>query len=253
MENIKIGCKGNAVIELQKLLGINADGDFGHKTEAAVIAFQKSKGLSADGIVGAKTWAALGVTNSDINIINKPLSVHLSSSKGRNIKYLVIHYTAGGSSKKGSALKCYDVWTNRQASCDFAVDDVDIVCFNNDIPNKYSWEVGDGKGKYGVTNINSIGIEICSNLKKGTSAAVPNHTGWYFTDAAINNAVKLSKYLMKKYNIPIDRVIRHYDASRKDCPGIVGWNTDIMYNEDGTRSNKKNNDSEWLKFKQKLK
>lgn len=48
-----------AVKELQTLLGVKVDGDFGLKTLAAVKAFQKSKGLVADGVVGPKTWAEL--------------------------------------------------------------------------------------------------------------------------------------------------------------------------------------------------
>ena len=58
---------------------------------------------------------------------------------------------------------------------------------------------------------------------------------------------------MKKYNIPFDRVIRHYDASRKACPGIIGWNESALYNSDGSKTNKKNNSSEWIKFKNRLK
>jgi hypothetical protein len=56
---LRLGDKGDAVIELQNLLGIKPDGDFGPKTKRAVIAFQKSKGLLADGIVGRGTWGAL--------------------------------------------------------------------------------------------------------------------------------------------------------------------------------------------------
>ena len=29
---------------------------------------------------------------------------------------------------------------------------------------------------------------------------------------------------MKKYNIPKDHLIRHYDVNQKHCPGIIGWN-----------------------------
>ena len=248
---LKIGNKGEEVKRLQEALGINNDGIFGKQTEEAVKLFQKKNGLEVDGIVGDKTWAALGFKD-EINIIKMPLGVHISKAPNREIKYLAIHFTAGSSSKAGSAKSVKHVFEQRQASADFAVDDQDLVQFNPDLKNYYCWAVGDGNGKYGVTNKNSISIEICSSLKKGTSAAVPNHSGWYFTDAALENAVKLSKYLMKKYNIPIDRVIRHYDASRKICPGLVGWNDGTLYKEDGSKTKEKNNSNEWIKFKKKL-
>ena len=248
---LKIGNKGEEVKRLQEALGINNDGIFGKQTEEAVKLFQKKNGLEVDGIVGDKTWSALGFKD-EINIIKMPLGVHISKAPNREIKYLAIHFTAGSSSKAGSAKSVKHVFESRKASADFAVDDQDIVQFNPDLKNYYCWAVGDGNGKYGVTNKNSISIEICSSLKKGTSAAVPNHSGWYFTDAALENAVKLSKYLMKKYNIPIDRVIRHYDASRKSCPGLVGWNDGTLYKEDGSKTKEKNNSNEWIKFKKKL-
>lgn len=248
---LKIGNKGEEVKRLQEALGINNDGIFGKQTEEAVKLFQKKNGLEVDGIVGDKTWAALGFKD-EINIIKMPLGVHISKAPNREIKYLAIHFTAGSSSKAGSAKSVKHVFESRKASADFAVDDQDLVQFNPDLKNYYCWAVGDGNGKYGVTNKNSISIEICSSLKKGTSAAVPNHSGWYFTDAALDNAVKLSKYLMKKYNIPIDRVIRHYDASRKSCPGLVGWNDGTLYKEDGSKTKEKNNSNEWIKFKKKL-
>lgn len=248
---LKIGNKGEEVKRLQEALGITNDGIFGKQTEEAVKLFQKKNGLEVDGIVGDKTWAALGFKD-EINIIKMPLGVHISKAPNREIKYLAIHFTAGSSSKAGSAKSVKHVFESRKASADFAVDDQDLVQFNPDLKNYYCWAVGDGNGKYGVTNKNSISIEICSSLKKGTSAAVPNHSGWYFTDAALENAVKLSKYLMKKYNIPIDRVIRHYDASRKICPGLVGWNDGTLYKEDGSKTKEKNNSNEWIKFKKKL-
>ena len=248
---LKIGNKGEEVKRLQEALGINNDGIFGKQTEEAVKLFQKKNGLEVDGIVGDKTWAALGFKD-EINIIKMPLGVHISKAPNREIKYLAIHFTAGSSSKAGSAKSVKHVFEQRKASADFCVDDRDMVQFNPDLHNYYCWAVGDGNGKYGVTNKNSISIEICSSLKKGTSAAVPNHSGWYFTDAALENAVKLSKYLMKKYNIPIDRVIRHYDASRKSCPGLVGWNDGTLYKEDGSKTKEKNNSNEWIKFKKKL-
>lgn len=56
---LKVGSKGAAVKEVQTLLGIAADGDFGPFTEKAVRAFQKEAGLVVDGIVGPYTLAKL--------------------------------------------------------------------------------------------------------------------------------------------------------------------------------------------------
>ena len=63
---LKKGSKGNAVKEVQKALGLKADGVFGAYTEAAVKKYQKSKGLVADGIVGPKTFEKL-VGNSNMD------------------------------------------------------------------------------------------------------------------------------------------------------------------------------------------
>lgn len=51
--------KGELVKKVQMKVGVNADGNFGPKTEAAVRAFQKQHGLVPDGIVGPKTWKAI--------------------------------------------------------------------------------------------------------------------------------------------------------------------------------------------------
>lgn len=47
------------VAQLQKLLGVTEDGDFGPMTKQAVVNFQKNAGITADGIVGPQTVAAL--------------------------------------------------------------------------------------------------------------------------------------------------------------------------------------------------
>ena len=56
---LKIGDSGPAVVELQLLLGVEADSFFGSATEAAVQAFQARRGLFVDGIVGSHTWGLL--------------------------------------------------------------------------------------------------------------------------------------------------------------------------------------------------
>ena len=88
----------------------------------------------------------------------------------------------------------------------------------------YSWHCGDGHGKYGITNQNSLGIEICIE-KDGNP-----------TEATLQSTLELIKFLMKKYNISINNVVRHYDASRKKCP----------------KSFMKNNWCKWYEFKRTL-
>jgi len=53
------GAMGDAVKEIQKALGIQADGFFGAKTEQAVKEFQAAQSLDADGIVGPRTRAKI--------------------------------------------------------------------------------------------------------------------------------------------------------------------------------------------------
>jgi len=46
------------------------------------------------------------------------------------------------------------------------------------------------------------------------------------TEKTEENTIELIKSLMKKYNINIENVVRHYDASRKLCPqsfSKTGW------------------------------
>ncbi|MBN7759798.1 DUF3380 domain-containing protein [Nitratireductor aquibiodomus] len=56
---LSVGSKGQRVKELQRMLGVDADGHYGRRTKAAVIKFQVEHGLKNDGIAGPKTLAAL--------------------------------------------------------------------------------------------------------------------------------------------------------------------------------------------------
>ena len=264
MEVIKKGSKGEAVKKIQKALDVAADGVFGDNTESALKKFQSKAGLTPDGVVSEKTLAALtkytGSKAVADCVIYNPLSVHITPSKGRSIKYLAIHFTAGSSSIGGRAMNVKRTFETSQASADFCVDDRDIVQFNPDIKNNYCWAVGDSKkstcgaSMNGIAlNKNTISIEICSSCKSGFSVANANHEGWYFTEAAINNAVKIAKILMKTYNIPVERVVRHYDITGKLCPGIVGWNNYYVMSNDGKTKIRKNNSEQWQAFKARLK
>jgi cell wall-associated NlpC family hydrolase len=66
LPTLRRGNQGEYVRMLQQALnqegaGLEVDGKFGSKTEAAVKNFQQSNGLKADGICGPKTWEELGI------------------------------------------------------------------------------------------------------------------------------------------------------------------------------------------------
>lgn len=43
---------------------------------------------------------------------------------------------------------------------------------------------------------------------------------------------------MAKYNILIDRVVRHYETSGKHYHGVIDWNDDVIYNETTDKLNR---------------
>jgi peptidoglycan hydrolase-like protein with peptidoglycan-binding domain len=61
---LRRGMNGDFVSQLQRLVGLSPDGDFGAKTEAAVRAFQRTHDLVADGIVGPKSWQLLDLAKA---------------------------------------------------------------------------------------------------------------------------------------------------------------------------------------------
>lgn len=292
MQTLKLNSKGTEVQILQSLLHLTPDGSFGPKTQTALIAFQRQHSLTPDGICGAKTWAALGIlTAADLAkaqaaltggvqtpspaspsgssasqadtpaITLLPLHTHITHKPNRPILYLAIHYTAGSRSTAGSARAVHKVFTSRSASADFAVDDKEILQFNADPKNYYCWAVGDKRNTttggaslyFKVRNGNTINIEMCSTLDSGTTAVVPNHSGWHITEATFQNTVRLARHLMKKYNIPLSRVVRHYDITGKLCPGVNGWNDGPLYDSrTGKRINSTNTSSEWQRFLEAL-
>lgn len=147
-----------------------------------------------------------------------------SNRGGTPIKYIVVHDT-GNPSRGANATAHYNYFNggDRSSSADFFVDDTQVLCVN-DYYKFYTWHCGDGHGKYGITNRNSVGIEFCINVDSDR-------------DKTLERTALLVRELMQELNIPIDRVVRHYDASRKNCPQSMsgnGW-------------------AQWYKFKEKLK
>lgn len=156
------------------------------------------------------------------NIANK--SNYGGKRNTGNIKYLVYHYTSNdGDSDEGNGNHFHNHIV--KASAHYFVDDDSVT---QSVPDNYiAYSVG-GKCQsshhplYKVcTNSNSISIEMCDTVKNGVVE---------ITEATLENAITLGCLLMKKYNIPLDRVIRHYDVNGKLCPNCNGLLNDTNWN-----------------------
>lgn len=141
--------------------------------------------------------------------INKYHGKYNISNRITPVKYIVVHYTAGTGSARNNCI--YFSNGNRNASAHYFIDDTSIYEYAD--PKTYAtWHCGDGKGKYGITNANAIGIEVVN-------------TGSAFSEAEIERLTWLVQKLMADFNVPADRVVRHYDASRKSCPAYYVKNS----------------------------
>ena len=150
------------------------------------------------------------------------------------VQYIVIHYT--GSEGTAANNVSYFNGGDRGASAHYFVDRSGAAYEYCDPAKYYAWHCGGSlesshhpyHGK--CTNRNSVGIEICTHN---------NGKNWEFTAKAVAAAVELTKYLMQKFNVPADRVIRHWDVTGKSCPRVPGWGA-------------VGGDAEWKKFKARL-
>ncbi len=114
-----------------------------------------------------------------------------------DIDTIVIHYTGNNgdtAENNGNYFKNNVV----EASAHYFVDRTTVVRSVAD--KNIAWHAGDWD-----INSRSIGIEIAGSTKECAGAT-------------LENVITLTKELMKKYNIPKERVIRHYDANGKLCP-----------------------------------
>lgn len=150
--------------------------------------------------------------------------------KINTIKGIVVHYTA---SPMGTAIANRNYFENlknqttRYASAHY------IVGLQGEIiqcvpENEICYHVG--ATTYKTTKLGTypnnctIGVEMC-NI---------DTTGNFSTDT-YNMSVELCANLLKKYNLTIDGLFRHYDVTGKACPLLFV-----------------NNESKWLEFKSKV-
>lgn len=156
--------------------------------------------------------------------INKLLTtVNFSKSSTRKIKYIVIHYVGA---EGGAEQNCkYFQKQYRGASAHYFVGHKGEIwqCVAD---ANVAWHCGSSTGykHKECRNDNSIGIEMC--CRKSANGT------WYFEEETVKAAIKLTKTLMKNYNVPASNVIRHYDVTGKNCPApYVANNTKHKWND----------------------
>ena len=164
---------------------------------------------------------------------------------GNKPEYLVIHYFGGLSSAFGAAEWFKD--PRAQGSAHYCVDETDVIqhCVRD---QDGAWHCGAVGGLRYIhpycRNNNSIGIEMRPSKINRTSMNA-NDKDWYFDDRVVKNTIWLCVQLMKKYKIPIENVIRHWDVTGKICPApYVGAYYNTYYGTTG--------DQQWAKFKERL-
>jgi len=144
------------------------------------------------------------------------------------IKYIVIHYTANDGDTDENNGKYFKNNVVKSSAHYF----VDSDSVTQSVPDDYTaWAVGGsrwsnykttGGAKYysKCTNTNSISVELCDDVKNGVI---------YPSEKTIERAAQLVKSLMKKYNVPLSNVIRHFDVTGKPCPAY--WVDNNKWNE----------------------
>lgn len=182
------------------------------------------------------------------------LKTHIANKKNYGsarstgvIKYIVIHYTSNDGDTDENNGK-YFANNIVKASAHYFVDDDSVT---QSVPDNYvAWSVGGkrysdykstgGAKLYGkANNTNSISVELCDDVKNGVV---------YPSQATIENALVLVKELQKKYNIPTENVIRHFDVNGKKCPKY--WIDDAKWEKEfRSKLTTKTEESEVIKMK----
>lgn len=169
------------VMQIQKVLGIAADGVFGNATKAAVIRYQMDHNIVADGVVGRKTLEVMGILDTDqhqkvfrINnemVVEKhhlPKDEYIQDIKPINNDYIFLHHTAGWH----NPIAVIDDWgkdTRGKIATEFVIGGPNFRTNDDEFDGRIiqafpegcqGWHLGSTNSNY--MNRHSVGIEICN-------------------------------------------------------------------------------------------
>jgi N-acetylmuramoyl-L-alanine amidase CwlA len=148
-----------------------------------------------------------------------------ASRKMSDIEYIVIHGTGMVAPAVNFCKSLHNNKGMRAASFHYVVGEDEEV-FQAVLDEDVAWHCGGGphsqdtkSGKHykyssrarSCTNTNSIGIEQAFTFDSKKRNIISAETR--------ANCINLVAWLMDKYDIPIERVVRHFDVTGKLCPG----------------------------------
>lgn len=135
------------------------------------------------------------------------------SRNGQAVEYIVLHYVGAVSTAKNNAEYLHRD-SNLGWSAHFFTDEVSIwqIVPLDESAGHCGVDYSNGRAPFWgkCRNKNSIGIEMC--CKKDSNG------NWFIKPETVTRTVALVRWLMQEYNIPINRVVRHYDVCWKTCP-----------------------------------
>ena len=238
----KRGSTGEQVKQIQKALGIKADGIFGKGTEDAVKKFQQENGLTVDGKVGPKTLEKLmSNMDTDLSPIVKPGAIldienyylpknEYVSGKFKN-DYIILHHTAGWDNPK----QVVDSWakdTLGRVATEFVIGGQRCTDGRSIYDGKIIRSYPEGNQGYHIGKcgsnymlLHSVGIELCNMgyVKNGktyvNTSVLPSQTvklkepfrGFYnwhkYSDKQIQSLKELLLYIAKRDNIDLHKGI----------------------------------------------
>lgn len=143
-------------------------------------------------------------------IINYSPNFEIKKRKPSKVFFIIFHYT--GMKKENDAIKKL-VDSKSKVSCHYFIKKNGQVI--QMVPDLYiAWHAGISKwGKYKSLNRYSIGIEISNTGHRFNNES--------YSKKQINSVIKLSKFLITKYNIKEKNILGHSDIApeRKQDPG----------------------------------
>jgi len=143
-------------------------------------------------------------------IFNYSPNFEIKKRKASKVIFIIFHYT-GMQKEKNAIKKLID--SKSKVSCHYFIKKNGQVI--QMVPDLYiAWHAGISKwGKYKSLNRYSIGIEISNTGHRF------NHES--YSKKQINSVIKLSKFLITKYNIKEKNILGHSDVApeRKQDPG----------------------------------